>query len=410
MVNQKFHICILVSGHVFEHPYGEENYANLLSNWLGENSYGVTLIGRGGLCRITHKHFLGINSRNEKPVIQNTKLRKTRNFIGSRYISYGLRPLMSLLFIFRIILIHKKYPLDLIHAQDTGYAGLAAIISSRILKIPCIITSHSIRHKILDSTTPTLLKKLGFIKFEYLLDIFTLKHTDFAIAVNLSMKKYFEQRINKVIEFLPNPIKFKNFVYSEEKRKSVMEELGIEDDNITVGYIGRLTEEKNLFTLIRAFKSLTRENGHLRLILIGDGPIKDRLVLEVKSLSIQDKVIFTGVRSDISRLLSVIDIFVLPSFTEGWSTVLMEAMACGRAIVCSNIDANQGIITNEKTGLLANPNNQLEFIHHIQSLCDNTTFRLQLGQTARKEAECFDVETIFPQICKIYEIVLGKKQ
>ena len=76
-----------------------------------------------------------------------------------RYLSYSFRIIISLLFIINVIRTNRKYPIDIIHAQDTGYAGLAAVISAKLLKIPVILSSHGNRHKNLELTHAKNFKK-----------------------------------------------------------------------------------------------------------------------------------------------------------------------------------------------------------------------------------------------------------
>jgi len=399
-MKKKFHICILISGLVFDTPYGEEKFTNSFAKWLAHHGHDVTLIGRGGLCNVKFKHLSCDALENQ---IKNTHSENGNKVLSPRYLAYALRPVISILFIFRVLSINRKYPVDLIHAQDTGYAGLAGIVLSKLLKKPAILSSHGIRHKILESNVPSILKKCGFLKFEYNLDIFNIKHAEKVIADSPHIKTYFELKTGREIDFFPNPINVKDFDYSEINRKSIKSELGIDEKTKIIGYIGRLTEEKNLFTLLFSFIKMTEQNPFIKLVLVGDGPIRNRLERIVNENSIKDKVIFCGVRQDVEQIISCFDIFVLPSYTEGWSIALLESMACGRAIVCSDIEANSEMVTQDKEALFANPYKQSEFTQAIHLLCNDDSLRSRLGTNAKIKANMYDSETIFPRIVKFYE-------
>ena len=113
----------------------------------------------------------------------------------------------------------------MIHAQDTGYSGLAAVLSGKLLRIPVILSSHGIRHKTIEPNIHGRFKKV-IIKFEYNLDIFTVRNADSMMAVNPSIKNYFEQIISKKrkIDFIPVPIKLKDFEFSEVNRDLIRKE------------------------------------------------------------------------------------------------------------------------------------------------------------------------------------------
>src|SRR5437660_9997633 len=96
----------------------------------------------------------------------------------------------SLLFFFKILSINRKTPLKLIHAQDSGYSGIAAIWAGMILKITVIISSHIIRHKALEPILEGSIFKKILVKLEYKIDNFTITNTDSIIAINPFLKDY----------------------------------------------------------------------------------------------------------------------------------------------------------------------------------------------------------------------------
>jgi glycosyltransferase involved in cell wall biosynthesis len=316
-----------------------------------------------------------------------------------------------LLSVAKILSINIKFPITLIHAQDTGYSGLAAVLSGKILGIPVIISSHGIRHKTLEPNIHGRLKK-ALIKFEYSLDVFTIKNANRIIAVNPSIKNYFEQIIpKKIIDVIPIPIKLKSFEFSEVNRNLIRKELQIEDNKTKViGFIGRLSAEKNLITLLNSFANVAQDDPLIKLVLVGTGALESQLREYVSKRNIEDKVIFCGVRYDIGRILSSFDIFVLPSYTEGLSTALLEAMASGRAIICSDIPANHELVEHNQEALLVNPYNSEELKQAIQLLSSNDSLRSKLGYNAKIRASQYDEDIVFPKILQYYQtLITGKK-
>jgi glycosyltransferase involved in cell wall biosynthesis len=400
------HICLLTSARVFEIAYsGEGRFTMSLGNWLTRQHLDVTLMGSG---------FASVKAKrlSKSTVEEDTRKQKKIKTIYPPYSIYALsRLVMSLLWICKILLLNIKSPITLIHAQDTGYAGLSAILSGKILGIPVILSSHGTRHKSLESIIQGRFRKV-LLKIEYSLDIFTIKNANRIIVANSSIKNYFEQIIpKKIIDFIPIPIKLKNFEFSEVNRDLIRNELQIEDSKTKViGFVGRFSAEKNLLTLLISFANVAQDDPLIKLVLVGTGSLESQLREYVSKRNIEDKVIFCGVRYDIGRILSSFDIFVLPSYTEGLSTALLEAMASGRAIICSDIPANHELVAHNQEALLVNPYNSEELKQAIQLLSNNDSLRLKLGYNAKNRASQYDEDIVFPKILQYYQTSFtGKK-
>jgi glycosyltransferase involved in cell wall biosynthesis len=228
----------------------------------------------------------------------------------------------------------------LIHAQDAGYTGLAAVVSGRILRIPVIISLHSFRYRLieLEPSIPRIFRK-ALLKLERSLDVFAIKNANNIMVVNSSLEEYCKQITDKKIYFFTPAI----------------------------------------------------------------GPMERELKKFITQNNIKDKVIFCGARNDIGSILSSLDIFVLPSYTEGLSTALLEAMTCGRAIVCSDIPGNRELLTHNKEGLLVNPNDSESLKSNIQLLCNDSTLRLKLGNNAKMKASQYTEDIVFESLLKHYQ-------
>jgi glycosyltransferase involved in cell wall biosynthesis len=410
-LTKKLHICLLTSARIFEMAYGGEGrYTISLGNWLARQDHDVTLMG-SGFASVKAKRLSksAIKEDDKEKIIIKQKKIKT---LDPPYYIYALsRLVMSLLWILKILLLNIKYPITLIHAQDTGYSGLSAVISGKILGIPVIISSHGIRHKTLESIIQGRLKKV-LLKIEYILDIFTIKNANSVIVVNPSIKNYFEQIISKkIVDFIPIPIKLKNFEFSEANRDLIRKELRIEDNKTKViGFVGRLGSEKNVFTLLISFANVVKNDPLIKLVLVGTGPLEPKLREYVSKSGIEDKIIFCGVRYDIGRLLAGFDIFVLISYIEGLSTALLEAMASGRAVIVSNIPANRELVTHNQEGLLVNPYNPEELEQAIQLLSNDHLLRLKLGYNAKNRVSQYDEDIVFPKILQYYQTLSRERR
>lgn len=407
---KKLRICILTSARILEVKYGGEGrFAFSLGNWLARQNHDAILMG-SGFASIKTKHLSDKTLKQENKKTTNVEQKKVMVLYPPYPVYLLSRLIMSLLWVFKIVAINIKSPISIIHAQDTGYSGLAAIVSGRILRIPVIVSSHGIRHKSLESTIKGRLKTI-LLKMEYHLDIFTVKNADGVIVDNPSIKNYFEEAVSRRIDFIPIPIKTRDFQFSDRNRYEIRKELGIDEKTVVVGFVGRFSPEKNIIALLDSFANVVKlqDSCYLKLILIGTGPLESQLKEYSSKRSIVNKVEFCGVRHDISKILSSIDIFVLPSYTEGLSAALLEAMACGRAIICSDIPANRELVQNNKEGVLIDPYNSKELEHAIHALSSDTLLRSKLGDNARIKAAHYDDDVLFPKVERYYRTMVEER-
>ena len=137
---------------------------------------------------------------------------------------------------------------------------------------------------------------------------------------------------------LNNAVDVSKFYFNPIVRNAVRSELGIADDELLIGNVGRFSVPKNHSFIIEIFKQLQIKNPKAKLVLVGNdaGSIADTVKERVKTLSIDDKVIFTGIQSNVDRYLMAMDIFLLPSLYEGFPVTTVEAQATGLECIISD--------------------------------------------------------------------------
>jgi glycosyltransferase involved in cell wall biosynthesis/peptidoglycan/xylan/chitin deacetylase (PgdA/CDA1 family) len=129
-------------------------------------------------------------------------------------------------------------------------------------------------------------------------------------------------------------------------------ELGAERFDPLVGTVGRLERRKGLEVLLQACRDLSEVWPDLGLVLVGEGPEQEILERQARDLGLGDRVVFAGRREDVSRVLSALDVFALPSHTEGLSIALLEAGAAGCPIVATDVGGNPEVIDDRRSGVL----------------------------------------------------------
>jgi len=290
-----------------------------------------------------------------------------------------------------LLKIIKEEKVDILHLHQYGasnFGRVAALISG----IPAIVHCHDDNHY--------------YPLYQKVADI-VLKHfTDKVIAVSVSAK---ESAIDKrkfsenKVTVMHNAIPLKEFhelntnQIEKEKKK-----LGINSDYRVIGTVTRLREEKGNQYLIESVPEVLKIFPKTIFLIIGDGPLRDELQNICRKLNIEKNVIFYGFSEEVQKLISVFDITVVPSITEGFSFALVEAMAMGKAIVSTDVGGPKEIIEDGETGLLVPSQNSDELAQKLIFLLKNEQELKRLGQNARDESKKYDIELYVNNLEKIY--------
>ena len=147
-------------------------------------------------------------------------------------------------------------------------------------------------------------------------------------------------------QLMKNAIDSEKYSFSQEKSKLVRQQLKIKDE-IVIGHVGRFNPQKNHTLLIEIFNECLKIDCNIKLLLIGEGENFEAIRRKVYDLGISDKVIFTGVRTDVSDLMQAMDVFAFPSLYEGLPLTMIEAQAAGLHCVISDKVPDECVINND---------------------------------------------------------------
>lgn len=174
------------------------------------------------------------------------------------------------------------------------------------------------------------------------------------------------------VYLLNNAIDVEKFKYDEKIRKNKRKELGIKDNQLVIGHIGRFVAQKNHTFLIDIFNEIHKKNKDAILVLAGQGPLMDEIKSKVKDLGLTESVKFLGQRTDANELYQAFDIFLLPSLYEGLPVVGVEAQASGLLCVLSD-DMTKETKVLESTRFMSLSNDAKEWANTI--LNENKTYK-----------------------------------
>lgn len=189
----------------------------------------------------------------------------------------------------------------------------------------------------------------------------------------------------------------------------VREEFGIDADAVLMGVVGRLHPQKGHQDLLQAFVQLRGQTSRkFQCLFIGEGELRPQLEAEVQRLGLGGVVRFTGLRSDVPRLLVALDLFVMPSRWEGLPMALLEAMACGKPCVVTSVGGIPSVIDDGANGLMLPPEQPQVMADALARVMSDGALQASLGATARECAlRRYDVGRALQAYESMYDEALG---
>jgi glycosyltransferase involved in cell wall biosynthesis len=166
-------------------------------------------------------------------------------------------------------------------------------------------------------------------------------------------------------------------------RDETRREWGLAPEDRAVGTIGHLSPIKGHADFLHAAALVAAADRRARFFVVGDGILRPSLEALARTLGIADRVVFTGAREDVPRLLAMLDVFVLPSHAEGMSNALLEAMALGRPVVATAVGGNPDVVRDGATGLLVPPRQPRALAAALAELLVEPARAAALGTAAR---------------------------
>lgn len=290
-----------------------------------------------------------------------------------------IHPLKDILALIKITKVLRKEAFDIVHTHSSK-AGLLGRLAAKLAAVPIII--YAPHGHIFYGYFNPLLTKI-FVAIEKLAARFTDK------IITLSEKGKKEQIKFKIApdeKFvgIHSGVRFDNFSSVSRDRKAKRKELTLPADSLLIGTVGRLVPIKGQRYLIEAMAYLKDAIPNLILLFVGNGPLQQDLEMQAQDLKISDQVRFLGLREDVPEILSILDLFVLPSINEGMGRALLEAMALAIPVVATDVGGTSDLVIDGKTGLLVRPQDPRALASAMLNLLNNKTLAKQLAEQGKR--------------------------
>ena len=284
---------------------------------------------------------------------------------------------------------------DLIHCHTPVGAVVARLAArkSRKTGTRVIYTAHGFHFY----KGAPLLNWLVYFPVEWLL----APLTDVLITINREDFDRAERLLHaKKTVYIPGVgIDTARFRDNEEKGAALRRELGIPENATVLLSVGDLNKNKNHRAVLEALAGM--ENRNLHYVVCGRGPLKEELEAFAREKGLGDRVRFMGYRNDVPAFYAMADVFVFPSFREGLSVSVMEAMASGLPIVCSRIRGNTDLVQEGVNGFLMDPQDPRGIADVVLRL-ENPGKRQEIADINRENAGHFDLSEIVEKYREIY--------
>lgn len=290
---------------------------------------------------------------------------------------------------------------DLIHCHTPVGAMVARLAARQARKkgTKVIYTAHGLHFY----KGAPLVNWLIYFPVEWLL----APLTDVLITINLEDRARARKLLRaKRVVYIPGVgIDTGRFQGREDRGRTLRQELAIPEENKVLLSVGDLNKNKNHRAVITALSKM--EDQNLSYVVCGRGPLKQELEDYAASLGLQDRVRFMGYRDDIPDFYAMADVFVFPSFREGLSVSVMEAMASGKPVVCSKIRGNTDMVEDGENGFLIDPASPESIARALEKVLAPETLTRQ-SRVNREKAERFDLHAVVPRYREVYRKETGE--
>jgi glycosyltransferase involved in cell wall biosynthesis len=285
--------------------------------------------------------------------------------------------------------------IDVLHLHGYG-ATTFGRLAAGMRRIPAIVHEHA---NLTD--TPW---------FQKVADRALAPLTDVGIAVSASTAEFLirarqvpAERVRVV--YLGVPLEEFSRTRTPEELLSARADLGIAPGEFAIGTVTRLHDSKGNSYLVDAARLVLNEKPNVRFYLVGEGPLREPLEAQARSLGLGDRFVFHGFARDVARVVSAFDLSVFPSLWEGTPLTVFEALAMGKPIVATDADGLLDVLTHDRDARIVPKRDATALAREIMAMMDHPGERRRLGEGARQTSRQYDIAAFVRKMEQLYALL-----
>lgn len=298
--------------------------------------------------------------------------------------------LMIILKTLEIIRYVKSNHIQLIHCH-LPWAGIVGRLVYKLTKVPVIYTEHN--------------KQERYHRLTRWMNRWTFNWQHMSVAVSGDVAASINNNIAPVIPVrtVLNGVNTDAFIREPQTGRQLRKELGIPEDAVVIGTVAVFRFQKRLKEWLEVFAVVAKENPNVYGILIGDGPLREEIVARRAELGLTEKVIMTGLQTDVKPWYSAMDVFMMTSVFEGLPIALLEAMSMACAIATTDAGGIKEVIRHEQDGLLVKVEEWRQLSKALNILVEDKDLRYRLSSAARLRVEThFSLKRMVGEVEELY--------
>jgi len=375
----------------------------------------ITRLDRGGSADNTLITVMGLNKRRFKvtlvagrtteptPKLAQLKEQTHIRFLQVPQLVREISPHNDLIAFVKLYRLLKRGRFGIVHTHCSK-AGILGRWAARLARAPHIV--HTPHGNIFYGYYGK-----PFTHLFILMERFSARFTDRIITLtNKGREEHLRFKVGLPDKFrtIYSGIDLSSFLGQKKERINVKKELGIPLNHRVVGSVARLVPVKDHFTFIKAAPLIAEAFPQVSFLLVGDGPLRNHVESLAAKLGVSQRMVITGMRDDIPRLLSAMDLVVLTSLNEGMGKSLVEAMAMGRAVVATDVGGVAEVVEDGTTGLLVPPSSPHLLAKAVIDLLRDDEKRGSFGQRGKKRVGKFSAQLMIREIERLYLELTGE--
>ena len=301
---------------------------------------------------------------------------------------------------YRLMKICKYFKINLIHARNTSTWFDSSMASLLKWNTKLVLSFHGFDKAVTFTTKQKAKARIGKLSGAKFVSVSKSGADMLAKVLNTSASK---------IHHIPNGINTNSFEDCQSIPSDIKSEFSLNHFHTVISCVASLSSVKNHEVLIRAFKKVYETNRDCVLLLVGDGPEKEKIATLIKKSGLSENVILTGKRDDVAEILKISDFFVLPSKYEAMSNAILEALSAGLPVIATDVGDNPVLVQNNKNGFIVPANDTHALGEKMSLLCMDESLRNEMSRQSRKHAEQFSIVHTVDKYDSLYESLFKRQ-